>query len=98
MSVLALFLSGLDALYVLWYAGLVLLGDSTPEAWMTTLAWIGAPFFFLFLIVAVMCEYIGRILVEIQDRPLYFVAEEWDHGSAIVDDERRNIVRRSVDA
>ncbi len=98
MSVLALFLSGLDALYVLWYAGLVLLGDSTPEAWMTTLAWIGAPFFFLFLIVAVMCEYIGRILVEIQDRPLYFVAEEWDHGSAIVDDERKNIVRRSVDA
>ncbi|MEE2887808.1 MAG: glycosyltransferase family 2 protein [Planctomycetota bacterium] len=97
MSIIALLLSGGAAFYALWYAGLRLFAEGTPAGWVTTLAWISAPFFFLFLIIAVLCEYLGRILVEIQDRPLYFIAEEWDHGSAVVDEERKNIVHQSAD-
>lgn len=97
MSIIALLLSGGAAFYALWYVGLRILVEGTPAGWVTTLAWISMPFFFLFLIVAVLCEYLGRILVEIQDRPLYFVAEEWDHGSTVVDERRKNIVHQSAD-
>lgn len=98
MGLAALLLSGMALLYVLSYAGLRLLSGSTPPQWMATLTWLCVFFFFLFLMVAVLCEYIARILVEIQNRPLYFVAEEWDHGAAIVAEDRKNVVRRSADA
>lgn len=49
-------------------------------------------FFFLFLILAILCEYVGRILAESSGRPLYYVLQE-EKSSSIPDDEsRRNVV------
>jgi polyisoprenyl-phosphate glycosyltransferase len=98
MSVLALLVSGLAALYGALYAAFRLFSASSAADWTATLAWLTIPVFFLFLIVAVLCEYIGRILIEIQDRPLYFVAEELAHGSAIADQDRKNIAQRSTES
>jgi glycosyltransferase involved in cell wall biosynthesis len=97
MSVFALGVSGMAVLYAIWYSALPLFSATAPTEWMTMLAWITVPVFVLFVIAAALCEYIGRILIEIQDRPLYFVAEEWSYGSTVVDDSRKNIARRSID-
>lgn len=98
VSVLALLLSAGNGASLVACVGLRLFGADELPGWIVALAWANGSLAFLFLAVAVLCEYVGRILVEIQDRPLYFVAEEWDHGAAIVHEERKNIVRRSIDA
>jgi hypothetical protein len=40
----------------------------------------------------VLSEYVGRLLAETRDRPLYFVAEERSSSVMISDEERRNVV------
>jgi hypothetical protein len=50
----------------------------------------------LFAILAVLCEYVGRLLTETRDRPLYFVAEERTSSVMIRDEDRRNVVVEST--
>jgi hypothetical protein len=52
-------------------------------------------FMFVFLILAVMCEYIGRLLVEVKDRPLYYVLEERNSSVLLADEDRKNVVTQS---
>jgi hypothetical protein len=47
------------------------------------------------MILAVIAEYIGRLLEESRDRPLYFVAEERTSSVLIPDATRRNVVLES---
>ena len=52
-------------------------------------------FFFVFLILVVVCEYVGRILAEAQDRPLYHVLEE-RNSSLLEMQQQRNVLDRSA--
>ena len=45
-----------------------------------------------FFILATLCEYMGRLLGEIQDRPLYYVREERASSVLLVDPQRKNVV------
>ncbi len=64
--------------YLLYVLVVALVKDHVAEGWITTSVVIGGMFFALFLILAVMAEYIARILDEVQERPLYFVEVERD--------------------
>ena len=46
----------------------------------------------LFLILAVLCEYVIRILDERTERPAYYVMEERQSGRLLDEDARRNVV------
>jgi polyisoprenyl-phosphate glycosyltransferase len=84
----------------LMYAGYVLLvfllKEKTAEGWTTQSLQISAMFFFLFLIVTVLAEYVGRILNETKERPLYYVLEERNSSVLIADETRKNVVRDSA--
>jgi len=55
-----------------------LIKQEIAEGWLTTNVMSTLMFFFLFLILTVLSEYIARILEETKDRPLYFIDYEVD--------------------
>ncbi|MDZ4774504.1 MAG: glycosyltransferase [Planctomycetota bacterium] len=96
MSVVGAVLSMLNVLYVLYIVSIYVFKTRVAEGWTTLSLQHAVMFAFLFAILAVLCEYVGRLLEETRDRPLYFVAEERSSSVMIRDEERRNVVREST--
>ena len=76
VSRLGLALSAINLLYALYVLCIYLFKRDVAAGWTTMSMQMTGMFFFIFLILAVLCEYIGRILEETQERPLYFVSAE----------------------
>jgi hypothetical protein len=92
LGVMAAFLNVLYALYVV---GIYLFKSRVAEGWVTLSMQQAVMFFFLFLVAAVLCEYVGKILVESQNRPLYTILEERNSSVLVDAAKRRNIVAES---
>lgn len=73
-----------------------LLGADVGAGWTTSELQSGVMFFLLFLILAVLSEYVGRIVAESRERPLYHVIEERASNVQVADAERRNVVSSST--
>ncbi len=96
VALLGLGASLLNAAYLVYVLAIALFKPHVAEGWITLSASISGMFLFLFLILAVLCEYVGHLLEETRDRPLYFVAEERNSSVLIADAARRNVVHDSV--
>ena len=89
--------SGLNLLYAMYVLAILLFKQQVQPGWVT-LSLQGAGMFFLIcLILAMLCEYTGRILEETRDRPLYHVLEERNSSLMIADATRRNVVGEPAD-
>lgn len=66
--------------------------EGVERGWTTTNLQLAVMFFFLFLSLAVMSEYIGRLLAESRREPAYFVMEELASDRLVADESRRNVV------
>lgn len=96
VTLLGLAASGLNALYVAYIVAIYFFKDQVAEGWVTQSLQTAVMFFFLFLLLTVLSEYIGRILDQVKDRPLYYVLEE-HQGQALMNiEERKNVVSRSI--
>ncbi len=69
--------------------------DVAP-GWATQQVFISTVSAFMFVILATLSEYMGRLLGEVKDRPLYFVLEERSSSVLLVDEHRKNVVGESV--
>jgi polyisoprenyl-phosphate glycosyltransferase len=96
-------LIGLGASFFnLLYVGYIILvtivrEGQLAEGWLTTSLTTTTMFFLLFIILAILAEYIGRLLEEAKDEPLYFIEYE-DHStvsiySRTIEQEKLNIVQ-----
>ena len=95
VSLLALVLS-LGSVAIAAYVLLVrFLAQDVAPGWATQSLHRSVMFFFLFLILSVLCEYVGRLLAEVRDRPLYHVVEERNSSVMIADEDRKNVVTDS---
>ncbi len=84
--------SALNGLYVLYAALIYLFKPHVAEGW-TSLAMVqGVMFFCVFTILALLSEYVGRILEQSRGRPLYFVCDEKNSHVLLPDQDRPNIV------
>lgn len=90
-------LSGLYLLYIGYTLLVYAFEPKVAEGWVTLSAQTAVAFFCLFLILAVMSEYLGSLLEQTRERPPYFVVEERNSMVMIADEERRNVVERSFD-
>jgi dolichol-phosphate mannosyltransferase len=96
VTALGVIASVVNLLYVCYVVAIYLFRGHVAEGWTTLSLQNAAMFFFVFMILTVMSEYVGHILVESRDRPLYYVSGERNSSAAIADRNRRNIVTESV--
>jgi dolichol-phosphate mannosyltransferase len=75
---LGLLASLINLIYFGYIFVVTLVKQRIAEGWLTTNVMSTLMFFFLFLILAVLVEYVSRILEETKDRPLYFIDYEID--------------------
>jgi dolichol-phosphate mannosyltransferase len=67
-----------NACYLTYILAVAALKDHVAEGWVTQSLTTTGMFLVLFIMLAVLAEYVGRILEEVQERPLYFVEFERD--------------------
>ncbi|MDB4913860.1 MAG: glycosyltransferase [Gemmatimonadetes bacterium] len=83
------------ALLNLCYAAYVLIvylvRREVAPGWATLSLTSAAQFFALTLMVAVLCEYVGRLSTRLQDAPLFYVRGE-ETSTIMLDTRRRNVV------
>jgi glycosyltransferase involved in cell wall biosynthesis len=96
VSWLGIFASILNIAYSVYVISIYLFKEDVQKGWTTLSLQNAAMFFFLFLILTVLSEYIGHILVEAEERPTYYVLEERTSSVLIADQERRNVVKDSI--
>jgi dolichol-phosphate mannosyltransferase len=96
VSLLGLGASVVSGLYAVYVLILRTFDHDIVRGWAAQQAFLGLMFAVMFLTLATLCEYVGRLLGEIRDRPLYFVHEEKTSASLLLDPERKNVVTESL--
>lgn len=81
VSMLGFGASFINLAFLMYVFIVSLVKRNIAEGWITTSVIIGSMFFVLFTILAVICEYLLRILQETRDEPLYFISKEYDSSS-----------------
>lgn len=94
-SLVGLLAAGLNGLYALYIVGVFLFKPAVAPGWTTLSLQVAGMFFAVCLILAFLCEYVGRILEESRDRPLYYILEEHNSSVLLADQSRRNVVADS---
>ena len=96
VGVMGILGSGLACAYALYVVIVnIVLARITP-GWTTLSLVMSGLFFLLFLIVALLGEYLRRVLDEIGERPLFFVKGERTSPALVRDAGRRNVMDESV--
>ncbi len=96
VSLLGLLVSGVYFLYFGYIALVALFKNDVAEGWITLSVQNALAFFTLNIVLATVCEYIGRILIESKDRPFYFIVEEKNSSVMIVNQSSKiNVVEFS---
>jgi glycosyltransferase involved in cell wall biosynthesis len=80
-----------NLLYACYVVIIRLFATDVAEGWTTLSLQSSLMFFILFIIMAVLAEYVGRILAESRQEPPYHIMEELTSTVAIADTARRNI-------
>lgn len=91
VSTLGLVVSGVNLLYALYAIGNYLFNQRVSEGWTTLSLEMAVMFFFLFLMLSVICEYLGRVLEETRAQPAYHIMEELSSTVLVADATRRNV-------
>ena len=95
VSWLSLLAATLNGTYLVYVVLIALFRKHVAEGWTTLSLQHGVMFFLLFLVLAVLSEYVGRILAESRRRPTWVVRDEFNSSVVVQSDQRRNVVNDS---
>jgi polyisoprenyl-phosphate glycosyltransferase len=85
----------LSFLYSVYVVGVYMFKPDVMPGWTTLSLAMSGLFALAFLMLALMGEYLGRLLEESTDRPLYHVRDEQSSAVMMTDLTRRNVLDRS---
>jgi glycosyltransferase involved in cell wall biosynthesis len=97
-ALLGLLASFLNLFYVIYIVVVTIIREGhLAEGWLTSSLTSTTMFLMLFLILAILAEYIGRLLEDTKDGPLYFIEYE-EHStvssySSTIEQEKLNIIQ-----
>jgi polyisoprenyl-phosphate glycosyltransferase len=94
-SVLGLCGSFLSLLYSLYVVVIYLFKPDVMPGWTTLSLVMSGLFCLSFLMMALMGEYLGRVLEESTDRPLYHVRDELSSAVMLAEVNRKNVTNQS---
>jgi dolichol-phosphate mannosyltransferase len=94
-SSLGLIGSALSFLYSLYVIAVYLFKRDVMPGWTTISLAVSGLFAVLFLMLALIGEYVGRLLEESSDRPLYHVRDEQSSAVMLSDLTRRNVIHQA---
>lgn len=78
LATLLSFLTALGGIGImLWALSAKFFGQEVPWGWTSTMAVMLFLFSILFFIMAILGQYIGRIFLEVKERPLYTITQTW---------------------
>lgn len=83
----------LNVLYAVYVLVVNLSRDDIERGWTTLSLQLSFMFFILFFILALLAEYIGKILNEAQQEPPYHIMQELSSKVSIADETRRNVTK-----
>lgn len=93
LSYLGLLAGLLNGLYALYVVVINLSRNDIEKGWTTLSLQSSIMFFFLFVILAALAEYIGKILIETQHEPPYHIMQELSSTVSIADETRLNVTK-----
>lgn len=93
-SLLGLIASFLSLSFLIYVFIVSMVKEKVVEGWISMAVVSSSLFFILFTILTVISEYIGRILTEFKDEPLYFISKETSSPTLLDKKEKkkRNVV------
>lgn len=87
----------LNLLYAVYVIVVYLVRREVAPGWATLSLTSAAQFFALALMIAVLCEYVGRLSTRLQETPLFYVRGE-ETSTVMLDQGRRNVVAEAESA
>lgn len=88
---LGIFGSFLNLCFIIYVFIITLLKKKIAEGWISTSLILGSMFFLVFIVLAIISEYILKILEETIEEPRYFIQSEYD-SSIFIKSEDLNVV------
>ncbi len=95
-SITGLIGSLLSFLYSFYVLGIFFFKRDVAPGWTTLSLQVSGLFFLAFVVLALLGEYIARLLAESSDRPLYYVREEKSSSVPLAEPGRRNVLDNSA--
>ena len=84
-----------NVIYVVYIVAVYFLKEDIMQGWTTLSLQNAGQFFFVSIILTALCEYMGRVLNRLQNRPLYYLMGELNSNVLLIDRERRNVVEEA---
>jgi glycosyltransferase involved in cell wall biosynthesis len=91
-ALLGLLASAINLIYLFYILAVTMVKSRIAEGWLTTSLMHTVMFLLLFMIIAILAEYVARILDETKEQPLYFIESESNSTVSATTLERLNIV------
>jgi len=93
LSYLGMVAGGLNIIYAVYVVIINLSQNDVERGWTTLSLQSSVMFFILFVILATLAEYIGKILIETQQEPPYHIMQELNSTISIADETRVNVTK-----
>jgi glycosyltransferase involved in cell wall biosynthesis len=93
LSYFGIFAGVINIIYALYVVIVNLSSNDVAKGWTSLSLQSAFMFFILFMIIAVLAEYIGKILNETQHEPPYHIMQELSSVISIADETRRNVTK-----